>query len=47
MTGIKLERISDIDMYLFRGGISYICKRHNKSNSKDIKIMNLQIRQNT
>ena len=34
-TGVKLEKISDIDMYLFiervlRGGISYIAKRHVK-----------------
>ena len=39
MTGIKLEKISDIDMYLFikkgtRGGISYIAKRYAKSNNK-------------
>ena len=32
MTGVKLEKISDIDQYLFiekgtRGGISYIAKR--------------------
>ena len=37
MTGIKLEKINDIDMYLFlekemRGGVSYISKRYNKSN---------------
>ena len=35
MTGIKLELILDVDMYLFiekgmRGGISYISKRHSK-----------------
>ena len=35
MTGIKLEKINDIDMYLFlekgmRGGISYISKRYSK-----------------
>ena len=35
MTGVELELISDISMYLFiekriRGGISYICKRHSK-----------------
>ena len=35
MTRVKLERISDIDMYLFiekwmRGGISYIAKRYSK-----------------
>ena len=39
MTGVKLEKISDIDMYLFlekgfRGGISYIAKRHAKTNNK-------------
>ena len=39
MTGIKLEKISDIDMYLFiekgtRGGISYIAKRYAKANKK-------------
>ena len=38
-TGVKLEKILDIDMYLFiekrlRGGISYICKRHNEANNK-------------
>ena len=43
MTSIKLEKINDIDMYLFlekgmRGGISYISKRYSKSN-KDINIM--------
>ena len=39
MTGVKLERISDIDKYLFiekgtRGGISYIAKRYAKANNK-------------
>ena len=39
MTGVKLENIFDIDMYLFtekglRGGISYIAKRYSKTNSK-------------
>ena len=39
MTGIKLEKISDIDQYLFiekgtRGGISYIAKRYAKANDK-------------
>ena len=39
MTGVRLEKISDIDMYLFiekglRGGISYIAKRYAKANSK-------------
>ena len=39
MTGIELEIIDDIDMYLFiekgmRGGISYIAKRYSKANNK-------------
>ena len=39
MTGIKLEKISYIDKYLFiekelRGGISYIAKRCAKANNK-------------
>ena len=39
MTGVKLEKISDIDKYLFiekglRGGISYIAKRCAKANNK-------------
>ena len=39
MTGAKLEKISDIGMYLFikkgvRGGISYIAKRYAKANNK-------------
>ena len=39
MTGIELEKISDIDKYLFiekglRGGISYIAKRYAKTNNK-------------
>ena len=39
MTDIKLEKISDIDKYLFikkglRGGISYIVKRYAKANNK-------------
>ena len=43
MTGIKLEKINDIDMYLFlekgmRGGVSYISKRYSKSKD-DISIM--------
>ena len=42
MTGVKLEKIFDIDMYLFiekglRGGISYIAKRYSKSNNKYMK----------
>ena len=39
MTGINLEKISNIDQYLFiekgtRGGISYIAKRYAKANNK-------------
>ena len=39
MTNIELEKISDIDKYLFiekelRGGISYIAKRNSKANNK-------------
>ena len=39
VTGAELEKISDIDMYLFiekrlRGGISYIAKRYAKANNK-------------
>ena len=42
MTGVKLEKISDIDMYLFiekglRGEISYIPKKHSQANNKYIK----------
>ena len=38
-TGVKLEKISDIDKYLFiekglRGGISYIAKRYGKEDNK-------------
>ena len=39
LTGVKLEKIVDIDMYLFiekglRGGISYIGKRYSEANNK-------------
>ena len=39
MTGVELELISDIDLYLFvekgmRGGISYIAERFSKANNK-------------
>ena len=39
MAGIELEKISDMDKYLFtekglRGGISYISKRYAKANNK-------------
>ena len=42
MTGVKLEKISNVDMYLFiekglRGGISYISKRYPKANNKRMK----------
>ena len=41
MTGVKLEKISDIDMYFFikkkiRRGISYMAKRYAKANNKYI-----------
>ena len=39
MTNIELEKISDIDKYVFiekglRRGISYIAKRYSKANNK-------------
>ena len=39
MAGVKLEKILDIDKYLFiekgpRGAISYIAKRYAKANNK-------------
>ena len=39
ITGVKLEKISDIDQYFFiekgrRRGISYIAKRYAKANNK-------------
>ena len=42
MTGMKLEKMVDIDIYLFiekglRGGISYIAKGYSKSNNKYMK----------
>ena len=42
MTGMRLEKILDIDMYLFiekglRGGISYIAKRYAKANNNYMK----------
>ena len=43
ITGVILEKISDIDKYLFiekglRGGISYIAKRYAKANNKYMKV---------
>ena len=42
MTKVELELISDADMHLFfekgmRGGVSYISKRHGKTNNKYLK----------
>ena len=42
MTGVRLEKIVDIDMYLLiekglRTGISYIANRHAKTNNKYMK----------
>ena len=42
MTGVKLEKITDINMYLFieKGlsvGISYIAKRYSEANNKCMK----------
>ena len=39
VTGVKLEKVSDIDQYLFiekgtRGGVSYIAKRYAEANNK-------------
>ena len=47
MTGVKLEKISDIDMHLFiekgmRGGISYIAKRYSEPNNKYMTLKNRQ-----
>ena len=41
MTGIKLELMTDVDMFQFiekglRGGISYIANRHGEANNKYI-----------
>ena len=52
MTGVTLEKILDIEVYLFiekglRGGTSSIAKRYSKANNKYIKkIMTLKNRQN-
>ena len=42
MTGVRLQKIVDIDMYLFiekglRRGISYIANRYAKTNNKYMK----------
>ena len=47
MTGVRLEKIADIDMYLFiekglKGGISYIAKRYSKANNKYMKNYDLK-----
>ena len=44
MTGVKLEKIPNIDIYLFiekglRGGISYIAKRYSEANTWKIMIL--------
>ena len=51
MTGVKLEKIFDIEMYLFiekglRGGISYIAKRYSEANNKYMKNYGPKNRQN-
>ena len=51
MPGVKLGKISNIDMYLFierglRQGMSYIAKKYDKANNKPWKIIVLQNRQN-
>ena len=51
MTGVNLEKRSDIDKYLFlekglRGGISYIAKRYAKAGNKYMKKYNPKNRQN-
>ena len=42
MTKVKLELISDLDIYIFfekgmRGGVSYISNRYRKANNKYLK----------
>ena len=51
MTGVRLEKIVNIDMYLstenrLKGGISYIAKRYSEANKNTWKIMALKNRQN-
>ena len=50
MTSVKLEKVSEIDKYLFiekglRGGISYTAKRCAKANSKYMNDYNPKKRQ--
>ena len=52
ITGVKLEKIANLHMYLFiekrlRGGISYIAKRYSEANNKYIKRYDPTNRQNT
>ena len=47
LTGVRLEKIADIYVYLFiekglRGGISYITKRYTKANNKHMKNYDLK-----
>ena len=47
MTGVKFEKMSDIDKYLFiekglRGRICYIAKRYAKANNKYMNDYNLK-----
>ena len=51
MTGVRLEKIVNIDMYLstenrLKGGISYIAKRYSEANKNTWKIMALKNHQN-
>ena len=51
MIGVKLEKTSDIEKYLFtekglRGGISYIAKRYAKANNKYTENYDSKMHQN-